>query len=75
MLRKSPASNVWAGIFKNADFSWSYSKVTKLSKFYHFLYLKFLSVFIINHHHVPSSVMKLDTRVIIYVRKYRLLLV
>ena len=23
MLRKSPASNVWAAIFENADFSWS----------------------------------------------------
>ena len=33
MLRKSPASNVWAAIFKNADFSWSSLKVTKLSKF------------------------------------------
>ena len=33
MLRKSPASNVWAGIFKNVDFFLSTSKVTKLIKF------------------------------------------
>ena len=33
MLRKSPASYASAGIFKNADFSWSSLKVTKLIKF------------------------------------------
>ena len=33
MLRKSPASDVWATIFKNTDFSKSSLKVTKLSKF------------------------------------------
>ena len=33
MLRKSPASNAWAAILKNADFSKSFLKVTKLSKF------------------------------------------
>ena len=75
MLRKSPASNVWAGIFKNVDFSLSSFKVTNWVNFTIFLYLKFLSVFIINYHHVASSFMKLDTRVIIYVRKWRLLLV
>ena len=32
MLRNSPASGAWAEIFKNADFSQSLSKVTKLSK-------------------------------------------
>ena len=31
-LRKSPASDAWAAIFKNADFSLSFLKVTKLSK-------------------------------------------
>ena len=36
MFRKSPASNTWAVIFKNADFSYSPLKVTKLSKFKHF---------------------------------------
>ena len=33
MLRKSPASNALAAIFKNASFSKGSSKVTKLSKF------------------------------------------
>ena len=33
MLRKSPASSVSAAIFKNADFSESFLKVIKLSKF------------------------------------------
>ena len=33
MLRKSPASNAWAAISKNADFFWGSLKVTKLSKF------------------------------------------
>ena len=33
MLRKSLASNAWAGIFKNADFSKNSSKNAKLSKF------------------------------------------
>ena len=33
MLRKSPTSNARAAIIKNADFSWSSLKVTKLSKF------------------------------------------
>ena len=33
MFRKSPASDALAKIFKNADFSQSPSKVTKLSKF------------------------------------------
>ena len=32
MLRKSPVSNDWDALFKNADFSWSSLKVTKLSK-------------------------------------------
>ena len=33
MLRKSPAWNAWAAIFKNPDFSYSSLEVTKLSKF------------------------------------------
>ena len=33
MLRKSLAWNAWAATFKNADFSKSSLKVTKLSKF------------------------------------------
>ena len=33
MLRKSPASNISAAIFKNVDFFWSYFLVTKLTKF------------------------------------------
>ena len=33
MLRKSLASYAWAGIFKTAGFSWSFLKITKLSKF------------------------------------------
>ena len=33
MLKKSPASDAWAKIFKNADFPYSSLKVTKLSKF------------------------------------------
>ena len=37
MLRKSPASNTGGAIFKNADFSFSFLKVTKLSKFRIFL--------------------------------------
>ena len=48
MLRKPIASNVRVAIFKNADFSWSFLKLKKLSKFYHFFILKFFSVFIIN---------------------------
>ena len=47
MVRKSTDSNAWAGIFKNADFSKSSLKVTKLSKYYIFLYWKFFSVSII----------------------------
>ena len=39
MLRKSPASKVWAAIFKNADFSWSSLKVTKFSNTKHILFL------------------------------------
>ena len=31
-LRKSPASNAWAAIYKNADCSQSSFKVTKLNK-------------------------------------------
>ena len=33
MLRKSQASDAWAAIFKNTDFSWNSLKITKLSKF------------------------------------------
>ena len=33
MLRKPPASNASAGIFKNADFSYNSSKITRLSEF------------------------------------------
>ena len=33
ILRKSPASNVWAAIFKNGDFSLCYLKIKKLSNF------------------------------------------
>ena len=33
MFRKSPASDAWAAIFKNTDFSLSSLKVTKLGKF------------------------------------------
>ena len=33
MLRKSSASDTSAAIFENTDFSYSTSKVTKLSKF------------------------------------------
>ena len=33
MLRKSPASDAWAAVSKNADFSLSSLKVTKLSRF------------------------------------------
>ena len=33
MLRKSPASDAYAAIFENSDFSYSTSKITKLSKF------------------------------------------
>ena len=32
MLRKSPDSYAWAGIFKNTDFSGSSLKVKKLNK-------------------------------------------
>ena len=46
--KKSPASNVWAVLFKNAYFFWSYLKVTEWSKCKHFTYLKIFSVFIIN---------------------------
>ena len=42
MLRKSSAWNAWAAIFKNADFSYSSLKVTKLSKFQLFLFFKIL---------------------------------
>ena len=48
MFRKSPASNDRAAIFKNADFSRDFLKVSKLSKFQHFSHLKFSSVFIIS---------------------------
>ena len=48
MLRKSPASNTWAAICKDADFSVNSLKVTKLTKYQHFSSLKFSSVFIIN---------------------------
>ena len=47
MLRKSPASNVRAGICKNADFTQSSLKATNLCKFWGVFYLKFFSVFII----------------------------
>ena len=33
ILRKSPVSDAWAAIFKNADFPWNSLKVTKLGKF------------------------------------------
>ena len=33
MLRKSPAPNTWAATFQHANFSKSFLKVTKLSKF------------------------------------------
>ena len=33
MLRKYSAPDAWAEIFKNADFSYSSSKLVKLSKF------------------------------------------
>ena len=33
LLREFPASIVWAAIFKNPNFSYSYLKVTKLSEF------------------------------------------
>ena len=94
MLRKSPASNAWAAIVKNTDFSKNFKKnlgVTKFSKFLHFFsYLKFFCVFIINastilfskygkierwNHWVIEVILLLDTRVNIYVRKRRLLLV
>ena len=49
MLRKFPASNAFVASFKNANFSQSSLKVTKLSEFQHFFsYLKFFSLFIIN---------------------------
>ena len=48
MLRKSPASNAWAEIFKNAAFSYGSLKVAKLSKFEYRSYLKLFSVFIIS---------------------------
>ena len=48
MLRKSPASIVWAAILQNADFFYSALKVKKLSKSSIFSYLKFFSVFIVN---------------------------
>ena len=44
MLRKSPASNTWAAILKNTDFSLGSLKVTKFSKFKLFSYLKFFFV-------------------------------
>ena len=40
-LRKSPVSNAWALIFKNADFSKKFLKVTKFSKYYQFFWFKF----------------------------------
>ena len=40
MLKTSPGSNAWATIFKNAEFSQSSLKVTTLSKFKLFSYLK-----------------------------------
>ena len=46
MLRKSLASNVWAVIFKNADFSWNSLKLQNWVNFSAF-YLKFFSVSII----------------------------
>ena len=33
ILRKSPASNAWAAIFKNNDFSLSSLEITKLPNF------------------------------------------
>ena len=44
MLRKSPASDAYAEMFKNTDFSKSFSKVRKLSKFYLFFQFKILFV-------------------------------
>ena len=55
-LRKSPVSNACAAIFKNTDFSWSSSKVTKLSEFYLFFLLKLFSVSIIKKMTVIVSV-------------------
>ena len=40
MLRKSSASDAWAAIFENTDFSKSSLEFTKLSKFRIFSYLK-----------------------------------
>ena len=59
MLRKSPATNVWAAIFNIANFSKSSLKIMKLSEFLHFFF-----VFTINS----------SSRVNIYTRKWRLLL-
>ena len=41
-LIKCPASNAWATIFKNADYSYSPLKVTKLRKFQLFFLFKIL---------------------------------
>ena len=49
MLRKSPASNAWAAIFKKADFSWSSLKATFIFVFSIFSHLRLFSVFIINN--------------------------
>ena len=45
MFRKFPASNAYAAIFKNTDFSWS-SKSYEI-KLLDFFYLKFFSISII----------------------------
>ena len=44
MLRKSPASDAYAEMFKNTDFSKRFSKVRKMSKFYLFFQFKILFV-------------------------------
>ena len=49
MLKKFPASNALAAIFKNANFSQGSLKVPKLSKCRHFLaYWKPFSLLVIN---------------------------
>ena len=50
MLRTFPASNAWTAVFKNADFSKSSLKVTKLSKFWHFSYYLFIDFSMQNCH-------------------------
>ena len=55
MVRQFPASNAWGAVFKNVGLSHSSLKVTKLSRFKHFSYLKSFSVFIINVSTILSS--------------------